>query len=107
MGQHDEPTTWDEYVASLDTHPAVKEVMRFFAADHLPARLQAISAGCGSLAAHMVGQGLTGPELTVGLRKLLEAKDCFVRAALPKDGYPLVGRDGEQRGPGGFSPGTD
>lgn len=23
-----------------------------------------------------------GPELTAGLRKLLEAKDCFVRAAL-------------------------
>jgi hypothetical protein len=25
---------------------------------------------------------LDGPELTAGLRKLLEAKDCFVRAAL-------------------------
>jgi hypothetical protein len=25
-----------------------------------------------------------GPELTVGLRKLLEAKDCFVRAALDR-----------------------
>lgn len=24
-----------------------------------------------------------GTELAVGLRKLLEAKDCFVRAALP------------------------
>jgi hypothetical protein len=23
-----------------------------------------------------------GPELTAGLRKLLEAKDCFVRASL-------------------------
>jgi hypothetical protein len=26
---------------------------------------------------------LDGPELTVALRKLLEAKDCAVRAALP------------------------
>lgn len=26
------------------------------------------------------------PELTAGLRKLLEAKDCFVRAALGKPG---------------------
>jgi len=26
-----------------------------------------------------------GPELTSGLRKLLEAKDCFVRAALDKE----------------------
>jgi hypothetical protein len=25
------------------------------------------------------------PELTAGLRKLLEAKDCFVRAKLAKD----------------------
>ncbi|PRY56421.1 hypothetical protein B0I28_10970 [Glycomyces artemisiae] len=25
-----------------------------------------------------------GPELTAGLRKLLEAKDCFVRAALDR-----------------------
>lgn len=26
-----------------------------------------------------------GPELTAGLRKLMEAKDCFVRAALDSD----------------------
>jgi len=26
-----------------------------------------------------------GPELTTGLRKLLEAKDCFVRAAIGTD----------------------
>jgi len=33
------------------------------------------------LALDMV-EKLEGPELTAGLRKLLEAKDCFVRAAL-------------------------
>lgn len=32
----------------------------------------------------MVDQLPDGPELTAGLRKLLEAKDCFVRAALDK-----------------------
>lgn len=28
-----------------------------------------------------------GPEKTAGLRKLLEAKDCFVRAALDREGW--------------------
>lgn len=32
------------------------------------------------------------PERTVALRKLLEAKDCAVRAALPPaPAYPLIG----------------
>ena len=29
-------------------------------------------------------EGLAGPEFSAGLRKLLEAKDCFVRAALDR-----------------------
>jgi hypothetical protein len=32
--------------------------------------------------AHALAVDLDGPELTVCLRKLLEAKDCAVRAAL-------------------------
>jgi len=35
------------------------------------------------LAYNLVDQLEDGPEFTAGLRKLLEAKDCFVRAALP------------------------
>lgn len=35
--------------------------------------------------AHKMAEDLPGgPELTTGLRKLLEAKDCLVRAALPQ-----------------------
>lgn len=30
------------------------------------------------------------PELTAGLRKLLEAKDCFVRGAVFRNGEPAV-----------------
>ena len=47
-------------------------------------------AECGSagilhdLAEAMVNALPDGPELTAGLRKLLEAKDCFVRAALDR-----------------------
>jgi hypothetical protein len=63
-------------------HPATQELLRFFEYDHLPAELQAVSRPFHDLAYAMVERGLEGAELTVGLRKLLEAKDCIVRAAL-------------------------
>jgi peptidoglycan hydrolase-like protein with peptidoglycan-binding domain len=46
--------------------------------------LQSISASVGELAAEMDDVLPDGPEKSAGLRKLLEAKDCFVRAALSK-----------------------
>ena len=63
-------------------HPAISDLLRFFKHKHLPAPLAEISAPFGELA-HKVAEGLEGPEATVCLRKLLEAKDCAVRAALP------------------------
>lgn len=63
-------------------HPATTNLTRFFEYKHLPPHLQAVSAPCGDLAAAMAAVLPDGPELTAGLRKLLEAKDCFVRAAL-------------------------
>jgi len=65
-----------------EQHPATVAVLRFFQWDHLPPHLQAISGPCAQLALDMVRDLPPGPEVTVGLRKLLEAKDCFVRAAL-------------------------
>lgn len=62
-----------------------QQLLRYFAFDHLPESLQAISGDCYSLAASMEAQLPDGPEKTTGLRKLLEAKDCFVRAALPEE----------------------
>jgi hypothetical protein len=64
-----------------DPHPTTAAILQYFAFDHLPPHLQAVSAPFHALAHDMIGQ-LTGPELTAGLRKLLEAKDCMVRAAL-------------------------
>jgi hypothetical protein len=64
-------------------HPGTVQIARFFEWEHLPAYLQAVSRPCGELAAQMIQVLPDGPELTAGLRKLLEAKDCFVRAALP------------------------
>ena len=63
-------------------HPAVRSIARFFAYEHLPEPMQTISAYSHHLAEAMLRDLPDGPELTTGLRKLLEAKDCFVRAAL-------------------------
>jgi hypothetical protein len=58
---------------------AVQNIMRFFTFAHLPKELQEISHSCANLAETMLTILPDDPELTVGLRKLLEAKDCFVR----------------------------
>ena len=62
----------------------VEHIMQFFAFSHLPENLQVISRPCAELAEKMVSEIPSNPELTVGLRKLLEAKDAFVRARLSK-----------------------
>jgi hypothetical protein len=62
-------------------HPSTEAILRYFDWEHLPSHLQAVSRPFGELAHEMAGK-LDGPELTAGLRKLLEAKDCFVRAAV-------------------------
>lgn len=64
---------------TADRHPATQQLLDFFAYSHLPADLREISAPFSDLA-HQVADTLTGPEATVALRKLLEAKDCAVRA---------------------------
>lgn len=57
-------------------------MLQFFAYSHLPSHLQAISKPFGDLAQQIVGTLPGNPERTVALRKLLEAKDCAVRASL-------------------------
>lgn len=68
--------------ALANRHPGTVQLLGFFAFDHLPAFLQAVSAPCHDLAFDMATTLPDGPELTAGLRKLLEAKDAFVRQAL-------------------------
>lgn len=58
------------------------ELLAFFAYEHLPRHLQDVSALCTVTAHSMVRRLPDGRELTAGLRKLLEAKDCFVRHAV-------------------------
>lgn len=60
--------------------------MRWFKHDHLPQHLQTIVKPFADLAARSVEavphNNESNPEIQAGLRKLLEAKDCFVRARL-------------------------
>lgn len=67
-----------------DRHPGTAGVARHFSFDHLPPHLAAVSKHFHDLAAHLIAELPDSPELTVGLRKLLEAKDAFVRAAVDK-----------------------
>lgn len=70
---------------SGDRHPATKAIARWFDFEHLPeGMLKVTSIYCHDLAERMVSNLPDDPELVAGLRKLLEAKDCFVRAALVK-----------------------
>lgn len=65
--------------------PMPNPMMRFFKYSHLPPALQAVSKPIGDLAAEMDNSLPDSAEKTAGLRKLMEAKDCFVRAALPPE----------------------
>lgn len=62
----------------LDADP----ILRFFHYTHLPPVLQARSKPFCELARHIIDTTPRNAERTVALRKLLEAKDCAVRAAL-------------------------
>lgn len=65
-------------------HPAVTAVLRYFEFAHLPPHLQEVSKPFSDLAHACADRSPSSPETTVAIRKLLEAKDAAVRAALPE-----------------------
>jgi hypothetical protein len=63
--------------------------MQYFEFGHLrEGPLRDTSHHVALLADLLVSQLPDGPELSAGMRKLLEAKDCFVRAALEVSAEP-------------------
>ena len=62
----------------------VESMLQFFVFEHLPLHLQVVSKPFGELANQIVDTLPRNPERTTALRKLLEAKDCAVRALLFK-----------------------
>lgn len=57
-------------------------LLQFFAYEHLPPHLQEISKPFGDMAHWLMKATPENSERTTALRKLLEAKDCAVRAKL-------------------------
>lgn len=57
-------------------------ILRYFSYAHLPAKLQEISKPFAELAEKIDSELAPSAETSVSLRKLLEAKDAAVRAAL-------------------------
>lgn len=78
--------TTDIHPAPVEFTPdevAIDPILRFFHYAHLPPSLQARSKPFCDLARLIFDTTPRNAERTAALRKLLEAKDCAVRAVLP------------------------
>lgn len=61
------------------------KMLQFFSYEHLPEHLKEVSRPFCATSEWIVQNLPSNPERTVALRKLLEAKDCAVRARLYQD----------------------
>lgn len=74
--------SWTESI-DAGRHASTVHLLSLFEYGHLPVGpLHRTSSLLAGLAYQLVTDLADGPELTTGLRKLLEAKDCFVRQAV-------------------------
>jgi len=72
-----------EESANLEAEYLAKyPILAYFKYEHLPEHLKVISRPFAILAWDMATNLPRNAETSAGLRKLLEAKDCFVRARL-------------------------
>lgn len=75
-------TNWDlPYIHQAILQKQRDNLLKKFSYDHLPPHLAEVSRPFHDLA-QLVGELPLCEESIVGLRKLLEAKDCAVRATL-------------------------
>lgn len=73
---HPSPSEFSEQEVAADP------ILRFFHYQHLPGPLRHVSKPFCDLARHVIDTLPRNAERTMALRKLLEAKDCAVRANL-------------------------
>lgn len=66
----------------MESSKASNPIMQYFAYEHLPIDLMPTSRRVSELAYFLNAIVPEGPEKSAGMRKLLEAKDCFVRASI-------------------------
>lgn len=70
----------------VETRQQPDRMLKWFAYEHLPSHLQGVSKQFALLAQDVCALIEPGPERTVALRKLLEAKDAAVRAVVNPGG---------------------
>jgi hypothetical protein len=83
--REDDPTTWPKYRPSLydDRHSSVRDIMRWLNPNpKLQVGQWAVSHQIWEVADRLLYLIPDSSELTAGLRKLLEAKDCLIRASM-------------------------
>ena len=68
--------------SAMSDEPQVEPMLQFFSYAHLPEPMQKVSRPFCDLAQLIVATLPRNPERTVALRKLLEAKDCGIRATI-------------------------
>lgn len=66
-------------------HPSTAHLLQFFTYAHLPDNLKVASEPFADLANATADNLPDNPEKTACLRRLLEAKDCAVRAVIAKE----------------------
>lgn len=81
MPSKPEPPVYERPTPAMPTEP----MLQFFSTAHLREDLRPVSQAFADLAHEIAATLPRNPERTVALRKLLEAKDCAVRAALYHD----------------------
>ena len=73
----------DDLDKAIKPDEGTLELLNFFSYQHLEdPDLRQASSACAELANGVAYNVPNGREKTAGMRKLLEAKDCFVRAVL-------------------------
>lgn len=70
----------------LEEKTGEDRMLKWFSWEHLPKNLQVVSEPFADLAYMIVDNLQSGPERTIALRKLLEAKDAAVRARVHPGG---------------------
>lgn len=93
-----EPKDLASEIATQTSYEEKDRMMRHFRFAHLPPHLQDVSHRFAALARWIVDSIPSSPERTVALRKVLEGKDCAVRARLEAD--ELAAKEGPGRAPG-------
>lgn len=63
-------------------HPATVEACQWLEFDHLPSELQAVASSFAENAKRILALVPDGPQLTLCIRAMVQAKDCAVRAVI-------------------------